>query len=411
MTRVLLILFFCINALISFSQQRGLDFFISQSITNSPLIRDLQNQAGSNRLDSLLILAEQRPQVSLTSNNMVAPVVNGFGYDKAITNGANVTELLAVNKSLLNGKANKIQFTNLGLLSASLKNNIAVTEQDIKKSVIGQYIITYGDLLQVSFSRELQQTLLKQESILKKLTEKNVYRQVDYLSFYVTLKQNEFKLKQQLIQYKNDYSLLNYIAGISDTSQPAIDEPLISINILPGINESIFFKKYEIDSLKLVINKSLVDIGYRPKLNAFADAGYNSSLAYKPYKNFGASFGLNLIVPLYDGRQKRLQYNKIAIQENTRLANKKFFTDQYYQQLSQLYQQLKATDELTVDINLQLKYIQALITANEKLLQTGDVRIYDYILSLNNFLNAKNLINENTINRLQIINQINYWNR
>ncbi|MEO8769751.1 MAG: hypothetical protein ABI402_06695 [Ferruginibacter sp.] len=388
-----------------------MDFFIGQSITNSPLIKDLQNQVSSNRLDSLLILAEQRPQVSFTSNNMYAPVVNGYGYDKAITNGANINALIGVNKSLMNGKANKIQFVNLQLLSTSLKNSIAVSEQDLKKSVISQYITTYGDLLQVNFSREMQEVLIKQETILKKLTEKNVYRQVDYLSFYVSLQQNEFKLKQQLIQYKNDYSLLNYVAGISDTSQPEIEDPGLTINNLPSIDQSVFFKKYEIDSLKLVSDKSIIDITYRPKLNVFADAGYNSSLEYLPYKNFGASVGFNLLIPLYDGKQKRLKYSKIDMQENTRLSNKKFFADQYTQQLFQLNQQLKATNELIVDINEQLKYIQTLITVNQKLLQTGDVRIYDYILSLNNYLNVKNLINENTINRLQIINQINYWNR
>ena len=93
------------------------------------------------------------------------------------------------------------------------------------------------------------------------------------------------------------------------------------------------------------------------------------------------------------------------------MSNKRYFTNQYYQQLSQLKQQLQATTELIDDINLQLKYIETLISVNEKLLQTGDVRIYDYILTLNNFLYAKSLINDNTISRLQIINQINYWNR
>ena len=74
-------------------------------------------------------------------------------------------------------------------------------------------------------------------------------------------------------------------------------------------------------------------------------------------------------------------------------------------------QQLLATDELIKDINNQLKYSQSLIDVNEKLLETGEAKIADYILALNSYLNAKNLITQNTIIRLQIINQINYWNR
>ncbi|CAN5878634.1 hypothetical protein BH11BAC4_BH11BAC4_10630 [soil metagenome] len=411
MNRFFLILIFCGSITASFGQARGLDYFINQAVANSPLLKDLQNQVKINQLDSMLILAAQRPQVALTSNDNYSPVINGFGYDAAITNGANINAVINVNKSLLNGRKNKAQFASLQLLSNALSNNMAVSEQDIKKSVIAQYITVYGDMLQVDFSSEILAMLSKQEIILKKLTEKNVYRQVDYLSFYVTLQQNQFKLKQQVNQYKNDYFILNYLAGISDTAQPVLEKPAISLNLLPDINQSAFFKKYQIDSLTLAVNKTLVDISYRPRLNAYADAGYNSSLAYKPYKNFGTSVGLTLTIPIYDGKQKALQYSKIETQENTRFANKQFFTNQYYQQVAQLKQQLQSTEDLVNDINQQLKYIETLIRVNEKLLQTGDVRIYDYILALNNFLNAKSLINDNTISRLQLINQLNYWNR
>ncbi|HXO74667.1 MAG TPA: hypothetical protein VN824_05535, partial [Puia sp.] len=62
-------------------------------------------------------------------------------------------------------------------------------------------------------------------------------------------------------------------------------------------------------------------------------------------------------------------------------------------------------------INDQVRYSEALIEANGKLLGTGDAKISDYILALSNYLNAKNLLTQNNITRLQIINQINYWNR
>ncbi len=411
MKRCIILFLLSINYIFSIAQTRQLDFFLNQAIENSPLLKEYKNQVKINEFDSLLLLAAQRPQVSFTSNDSYAPVVKGFGYDDAITNGANVNALIGVNKSLMNGQNNKVQFANLQLLSDAIRNNAIITEQDLKKTIIGQYIITYGDMLQVNFSTAIQDKLGKEEIVLKKLTEKNVYRQVDYLTFYVTLQQNEFKLKQQVNQYKNDYATLNYLAGIIDTAQPPLERPDISLHVLPEISSSAFFKKYEIDSLTLANKKTLIEITYRPKLNVFADAGYNSSLAYKPYKNFGTSIGLSLIIPLYDGKQMNLQYSKIALAENTRAANKQFYTKQYYQQVAQLKQQLQATTDLIDDINLQLKYIETLITVNEKLLQAGEVRIYDYILALNNFLNAKNLINENTISRLQIINQINYWNR
>jgi len=166
-----------------------------------------------------------------------------------------------------------------------------------------------------------------------------------------------------------------------------------------------------LDSLKLANDRMLVELTYRPKINAYADAGYNSSLVYRPYKNFGTSIGLNLTIPIYDGRQKKLQYSKIDIQERTRVYKRDFFIQQHNQQMLQLMQQLNATDRLIDQINKQIKYTETLITVNEKLLATGDIRLTDFILSLNNYFNAKNLVTQNYISRLKIINQLNYWSR
>jgi outer membrane protein TolC len=132
---------------------------------------------------------------------------------------------------------------------------------------------------------------------------------------------------------------------------------------------------------------------------------------YEPYKNFGVSFGVTLSVPIYDGHQRKMQYSKLDIAERTRSGYKDFFTRQYSQQIAQLSQQLKATEDLIGQINDQVHYSQTLIEVNGKLLETGDAKIADYILALNNYLNAKNLLTQNNITRLQIINQINYWNR
>ena len=155
----------------------------------------------------------------------------------------------------------------------------------------------------------------------------------------------------------------------------------------------------------------LIDLNYRPKINAYGDAGYNSSLTFQPYKNWGASVGVNLTIPIYDGRQKKLQYTKIDIQERTRMFKRDFFIQQRNQQILQLVQQLNSTDKLIDQINKQIKYTETLIKVNEKLLATGDIRLIDFILTLSNYINAKNLATQNYISRLKIIGQLNYWNR
>ena len=143
----------------------------------------------------------------------------------------------------------------------------------------------------------------------------------------------------------------------------------------------------------------------------YADAGYNSTLAYNPYKNFGTSFGLNLNVPIYDGRKRKLQRLKFNITQLTTNGYRDFSRSQYYQQIAQLKQQYAATEELIGQINNQIKYSESLINVNSRLLETGDAKIADLVIALNNYLAAKNLLTQNTVSRLQIINQINYWNR
>jgi hypothetical protein len=52
-----------------------------------------------------------------------------------------------------------------------------------------------------------------------------------------------------------------------------------------------------------------------------------------------------------------------------------------------------------------------LIKVDNQLLQTGDLRIADLILAVNNYLTIKNLRTTTTINKMQLINQLNYWNK
>ena len=388
-----------------------LDFYLGRALQNSPLLKDYQNQVLLGQVDSQLIHASYEPQVNGNSTNLYAPLIHGYGYDQAISNGGNFTTVVAVTKTLVGERHLDAQYQTIRLQSQGIGNTARISEQDLKRNVTAQYITTYGDLQQLGFNREIYALLDKESGLLKDLTEKNVYRQTDYLAFLVTLKQEALLLRQLEIQFRNDHGTLNYLCGIVDTAATVLAAPAIEVQSLPDISSSIFFRQFHLDSLKLRNDRSLIDFSYRPKANLYADGGWSSSLMYEPYKNFGVSFGITLSVPIYDGHQRKMQYSKLDIAERTRSGYREFFTSQYSQQLAQLSQQLKATEDLIGQINDQVRYSQTLIEVNGKLLGTGDAKIADYILALSNYLNAKNLLTQNNITRLQIINQINYWNR
>ncbi|HVX27658.1 MAG TPA: hypothetical protein VHB70_15005, partial [Parafilimonas sp.] len=50
------------------AQQKTLDYFLEQGIQNSPLLKEANNTILLNRIDSLRILAQYKPQVSGISN-------------------------------------------------------------------------------------------------------------------------------------------------------------------------------------------------------------------------------------------------------------------------------------------------------------------------------------------------------
>ena len=411
MKKLLSILFFIHIAVISFSQQNNLDYFVQSALANSPLLKDYESQLSSLELDSKIFLASLKPQVNGISNNSYAPVIGGWGYDNAITNGQQLSALVSANKTLLNKKSIASQLESLKIQGQSATNSSKISEQDIRKAIADQYITVFGEQLQLDFNNRVNTMLLKEDSILKKLTQDNVYKQSDYLAFVVTRQQQLLSTSQLQVQYNFDYASLNYLAGIVDTTIRPLSDPQLYSATVGDFTASVFYKQFELDSLKLINDRALVDVNYLPKINLFADAGYNSSLVYKPYKNLGTSIGVNISIPIYDGKQRKMQYSKIDIRERNRQFNKDFFTRQRNQQLLQLVQQLHSTEQQNDPINKQIKYTETLITVNEKLLATGDIRLTDFILSLNNYFIAKNLITQNYIIRLRIINQLRYWGK
>lgn len=407
-----ILLFFCvISCNAGMAQIRTLNDFIREAQQNSPALKEFSNQILSNRLDSMILRATFKTQINFITSNSYSPVVKGYGYDGAITNGANISALVQANKSFFTTGNMSAQYRTIALQNLALADTIRISEQDLKRTVIDLYITTYGDQVALDFNRETYALLQKEEVALKRLTQSGIYKQTDYLTFYVTMQQQGLALSQMQLQYNADYLTLNYLAGIVDTTVYRVQEPGFNDSSQMDFYSSVFYKKFYNDSLLLANRRALINYSYRPRIGAYSDLGYVSSLITGASRNFGFSFGVSLVVPIYDAHQKVFQLRKVTIAENTRLAQKQYFVNQYRQLIAQLNQQLRATDFLVSSIRQQITYANTLIKANAKLLETGDIRITDYVLALNNYLTAQNLLNQNIINRLHITNQINYWNR
>ncbi|MFE3848668.1 TolC family protein [Flavobacterium sp. LB3P45] len=404
--KLLLLIFICFK---SFSQEKDLSYFITKAQNNSPLLKDYSNQIKSATLDSLLNRAVYKPQVTGNLNVNYAPLISGFGYDTALSNGQSVAGLVGVNQKIIGKNRINSQSDSFQLIKERLVLNQKIASKDLNKTIITQYILASASSEQITFNQKISNLLKKETSILKKLTQNAIYKQMDYLIFSATVKQQDLVLLQLKQQYQNNLALLNYLAGETDTTFINLKKPEITLKNSRSSEKIVFLKQFEVDSLKLQNQNKFIDYSYKPSLSLLGDAGYNSSFAYQAYKNFGFSVGLGLSIPIYDGNQRTLQHQKNDAALATNLAYKSNFNKQYQQQLLMLNLNLKQSAAVENQLQSQLLIADALIEANKKLLLTGDAQITEYIIAVGNLIAIKNAISLNNSNKLQIINEINYW--
>jgi outer membrane protein TolC len=404
-------IFFFGLSILCYGQNRNLNDFIQLAKKNSATLNSFQNQILSNKLDSQILRASLKTQLNFVSNEMYAPVIKGWGYDQAITNTAQVSAMVQATKTFISKGYLGAQYRAIALQNRSLLDTLLLSTKDLVRTITDQYITAYGDQLTMDYSKELYDLLKKEEDLLKKLAQSNVIKQTDFLTFDINLKQQELTYLQAEIQYNADYLTLNFLAGVVDTTILVIEEPRLEDSLPHDFYSSVFYQRYVNDSLRIANERKLIDYSYRPSFNAFTDAGFNSSLQNTPYKNIGYSFGVNIKWPIYDGHQRTFKYQKLDIEERTRLKNKSFFINQYNQQILQLSNQLHSTDQLFEKIRQQVDYTKTLISAYDKLFETGDIRVTDFVIAISNYLAAQNSYRQNFVGRLKILNQINYWNQ
>ena len=392
------------------AQTYDLNHYIRQALENSPLLKEYQNQMVLNSLDSLIMQADYKPSVGFSTTNFWSPIVDGIGFDQAINHKGRNSVLLTVRQTLIGQENLKSRLYTYTLDNQSLQNAKSISEQDLKLAVTTQYVTSYGMMQEILFNEEIVNHLEKEGVILKKLTEATLYKQTDYLNFQIALQQRQLLVSRQKAEYQNNLALLNYLCGISETSFVKLEKPEIMLQPSLSFENTLQYNSFQIDSLKILNKDALIDFAYRPKFNVFADAGFLSTLDNYTYKHFGASIGFSLTIPIYDGNLRQKQHNKLKVNEQIRKNYQDFSRQQYRQQLEQLYQQLRQTEDIIVQAQSVINSAQVLIDAYGKQMQTGDAAITDYMLAINNYLNARHVITQHSIDKIQIINQINYWN-
>lgn len=401
----LLAAFFCLTAL---AQQRELNYYIDQGLQTSPLLKDYQFQIQAKTADSLLVAAGQKPLVEGTSLLSYAPVIDGRGYDEAITNGKNIGASVAVSQPLFNRKVRMGEYQRIGIERSRAGNSYAITAMQLRHDITAQYLVACGDQEQLQWNRSLA-VLMKEESvILEQLVGQGQQSQASFLGFQIEYQGIERQVKEAAIVFQRDLADLNILCGITDTAEISLISPTFTLDSTLRGEGNPFLRQYFIDSLQISNSRLLVDNRYRPSVKWMADAGLLSSQFNTLGRNFGMSAGLSFSVPIYDGHQRRIEYSKLDLEEKTRTGYLSFFLNQRNQEIDRIEKELEATESTLTLYSAQKEKTEQMLESARKLLNAGTMSITDYILMVRNYRELLLTLNQARFKRLQLINDYNY---
>ena len=406
--RLFLVLILSGLSIIAYNQTRNLEYYLNQGIQNSPLLNDYRNQIKSAVSDSLIIRAAKKPLIEAKSQLLYAPVYKNFGYDEIITDQGNYTAVVGVTQPLFNKKELSNKYNAIDIQKQSLNNSSRISLTELNKVITDQYITSYSGLTDFLFNKNFLELLGKENEIVKQFVKNGIAKQTDYLSLLVEIQSQEILINQLKNQYRNDLMLLNQLCGLKDSTWYELADPAVEIKGTPDIKKSPSYIQYKIDSIRLQNEKMAIDIRYKPKVNWFADAGFLTSNPWDFYKHFGYSAGMSLNVPLYDGKQRSIEKQKIEFSENTRQVYKSTYYNQYFQQIQQLDLELKALNEMSAQVENQLETSKQLVNTLKEQLEAGIVQMTEYINAIKNFKTTSRNRNLLHVQKLQVINEMNF---
>ncbi|RSK50046.1 TolC family protein [Hymenobacter rigui] len=399
------------------NELRTLDEFLALARNTSPLLRDYAGQVSQNRVDSLIRAAQQRPQVAGTGAAVAAPIFGrkangegGLGYDEAVSNGGNYAAFASVSQPLLNGPVLRNDYRILQSQGLVLRNTRQLAALDVRRNITDQFLTAFAAEQQWSYNQNLLGQLRRQDGQLRQLVNAGVYKQTQYLAFYASLRNQQVTTQQARLTYRRELGTLRYLAGAADTALVLLEQPRPPTHrALAGLN-SITQRQYQLDSLRLRLDREAVDLRYRPQLRWVLDAGLQSANPSPLYlgRSFGFSGGLALSVPIFDGHQRQLGYERIRLAEQIRVGYRTFLTTQRRQQYQQLEGLTRESDQLIASIREQLRIAAALVDAGRQQLTTGDITILDYLQLVNSYRGFQFSLTQAETERLRTLYALDY---
>jgi len=404
------IFFFIVSglSLAGISQSRDLNYYLREGLQNSPLINDLKNQLQSASLDSIIIAARRKPQVEGRSQLLYSPYNDHFGYDEVITDGGNYQAVAYVSQDLFVSKKTGNKYQALNYEKQGLNLSVKLSSAELMKTITDLYLESYSVYSELLFNVSFLDLMKNENQVVSRFVENGIYSQADYLSLLVETGGQEVIITQLRNQYRKNIMSLNELCGIVDTSQIMLQMPVIEPQGTARISDYLILRQYSLDSLRIINEKEALSLRYKPSVNWFADAGILTSNPFNFYRHAGASAGVSLTVPIYDGHQKKVEEDKLSLKEDSRTRYLNRTKKEYDQIYLRLNSELEGIKQVKAGLEKQLALSDQLVKSLRVQLENGIIKMQDYIVAIKNYRNVNRYIILSDIDILRVKNEINY---
>lgn len=403
-----------------------LDYYLESARENSPLIQDYRNQKEIEVYERQRLKAlYTRSKVTLNGDYLFVPVIskdNGktsfewnpqdgvdyYGYDLGQSSG-HFQAGMTWTQPLLGHSAYKVADEQARMNTEILNDKMHLEQHQLERVVTEQYLLCLLDSKQIAFADSVGQLLDRQAAVVRHLAESGLAKLSDLQLVTIERQSNqdmEIASRQSFYTHLMD---LNMLCGIKDTAVVLLEEPALTLRLLPAAS-SAFMEQYRLDSLNTLMSLHSFNVQYKPQLHLFVDGGLRISEFTSMQKHFGMSAGLTFSWTLYDGKQKRLMEKQARARMNSIVFYKDNFNMQQELRRQQYLTELKTYGERCRLLQNRLAEYRQVLAGYRKEMQAGELSVIDYITVLRNRIEAEKEYILLETNRQLLINTFNYWN-
>ena len=429
--RVTFLLFIIIVSVLPsqlWAQKHNLEYYLEQAKSNSTFIHRNQNEKQLVQLDLEQIKKiYSRPEVTVDAGVLFAPIISRdqkhaqlkltakdgdydkyTGYDLAATDGGQYQGIVSVNQGVFNGRKIETYNDKADIQKQINDNNIELTVHELENAVRHQYLLCLKSKKQADNNLELIRQVDDELTLLKELVKNAIYKQSDLKLLEITRQNYEQAFESFNAEYRDNVYNLNLLCGINEGADVEIDPVEFSLN-RKKVTNSQFLTSFYLDSLAIIADQNISNLKYQPQVNLFANAGMNA-VHVPAFNRFGLSTGATFSLTLFDGHQRKTEFEKAQINLENIQFNKQQTITQNEIQKNFTLEKLNSLEKRISLADGQLEQYAQLLDMYKNQLSKGNISVMDYSYLLKDISEKKQERLLFEMEKQMVINAYNYWN-